>query len=317
MRINNGQFHAYTMLPCAAAGYLHIATEADVKVLIYLLSMEDGTEVEEKALAFLGISRQQMQASAQFWIDKNILPKDILGTAPRVKREAAPRDITAMPTYDLVNISIEMENNAKLKALILEGESILSRTLTTADISTIFGFYDWLKMPPEVIVLLMNFCVMQNKKSVKYMEKMAIEWDKQGIHTVEAAQAYIADVRRKGEFTYRLRGLLQLTDRELTPAEKNFARQWEDMGFSDEMLLLAYEKTVANTGKVAFPYMNKILSTWKEKGYASVEQVQGETRTAPRTAGTTGGAPGTSRFDFDEFERRSFEIIRQQNGGEG
>lgn len=313
MRINNGQFHAYTLLPCAAAGYLHIATEADVKVLIYLLSMEDGTEVEEKALAFLGISRQQLQTSTQFWIEKNILPKDILGPATRVKRETAPRDITTMPTYDLVNISIEMENNAKLKALILEGESILSRTLTTADISTIFGIYDWLKMPPEVIVLLMNFCVMQNKKSVKYMEKMAIEWDKQGIHTMEAAQAYIADVRRKGEFTYRLRGLLQLTDRELTPAEKNFARQWEDMGFSDDMLLLAYEKTVANTGKVAFPYMNKILTTWKERGYTTREQVQGEARPVPRTTGTKSGS---SRFDFDEFERRSFEIIRQQNGGE-
>lgn len=316
MRINNKQFHAYTLLPCAAAGYLHIATEADVKVLIYLLSMEDGTEVEEKALAFLGISRQQLEKSAQFWIEKNILPKDILGPAPRVKREPAPRDVTAMPTYDLVKISIEMENNEKLKALILEGESILSRTLTSADISTIFGIYDWLKMPPEVIILLMNFCMMQNKQSIKYIEKMAIEWDKQGIHTVEAAQAYIADVRRKGEFTYRLRGLLQLTDRELTPAEKNFARQWEDMGFSDDMLLLAYEKTVANTGKVAFPYMNKILNNWKEKGYTTREQVQGENRTAPRTTGQKGGGT-SSRFDFDEFERRSFEIIRQQNGGEG
>ena len=73
---------------------------------------------------------------------------------------------------------------------------------------------------------------------------------------------------------------------------------------------------VANTGKVAFPYMNKILNNWKEKGYTTREKVQGENRTAPRTTGQKGGGT-SSRFDFDEFERRSFEIIRQQNGGEG
>ena len=42
------------------------------------------------------------------------------------------------------------------------------------------------------------------------------------------------------------------------------------------MLRLAYEKTVDNTGKVSFPYIHKILSTWHEKGFQKPEEALSE-----------------------------------------
>ncbi|MGI6030417.1 MAG: DnaD domain protein [Eubacteriales bacterium] len=310
MKLNWNGLQDWALLPRSAGQYLHIATQADLRTLIFLLTAPAGAQVEEKELAHLGLTVEEFQASVDFWVQRSVLPKGVL-----TQRPAAPEeDCTAMPQYTAARISVEMENNEKLRALILEGESILARTLSPADITTLYGIYDWLGLPVEVIMLLMNFCVMQNKKSVKSIEKTAVEWARQGIRTVEAAEEYIASFRRKKEFTYRLRGLLQLTDRELTPSEKNFAKKWETMGFSDEMLLLAYEKTVANTGKVAFPYMNTILLSWADKGYTTVEQVSGERR-SPRTPRS--GAQPASRIDYQEFERRSFERIRQQKGEDG
>ena len=40
------------------------------------------------------------------------------------------------------------------------------------------------------------------------------------------------------------------------------------------MIKLAYEKAVDNTGKLSFPYINKILLSWHENSINSVEKAQ-------------------------------------------
>lgn len=311
MKLNPTVLQQWALLPRSAANYLHIATEADLKTLIYILTAQPGDGIESKDLEHLGLTQESFLRSLRFWEERKVLPKGTVQQDDRLQPEPE-KDGTAMPQYTAARISVEMESNDKLRALILEGESILARTLSPSDISTIFGIYDWLGLPAEVIMLLMNFCVMQNKKSVKYMEKTAIEWAKQGINTVEAAEQYISSYGRQREFTQHLRSLMQINGRELTPSEKNYAQKWEPMGFSDEMLLLAYEKTVENTGKVAFPYMNSILNSWVKKGYTTVAQVKGERRGSRSQS----GGKTDSRFDLDEFERRSYESIRRKNGGD-
>ena len=52
----------------------------------------------------------------------------------------------------------------------------------------------------------------------------------------------------------------------------------DKMGFSDDMIRLAYEKTVMNTGKVAFNYMNSILKDWAEKGIKTPADTEKEAK---------------------------------------
>ena len=46
----------------------------------------------------------------------------------------------------------------------------------------------------------------------------------------------------------RLQARLQLTGRRLTQAEERYLLSWLDMGFSEDAIVLAYEKTCLNTG---------------------------------------------------------------------
>ena len=39
------------------------------------------------------------------------------------------------------------------------------------------------------------------------------------------------------------------------------------------MIKAAYERTVNNTGKLSFPYMNTIIKAWFEKGIKTVSQI--------------------------------------------
>ena len=69
-----------------------------------------------------------------------------------------------------------------------------------------------------------------------------------------------------------------------------------------------------NTGKAAFPYLDKILRRWREKGVETPEQAAAEMesgrRPAPTKAGT--GLSPESSFDLTEVRR----LMEQNSGGE-
>jgi DnaD/phage-associated family protein len=87
-------------------------------------------------------------------------------------------------------------------------------------------------------------------------------------------------------------GLLQIRGRNLTPAEERYASSWLEMGFEDAVITMAYEKTCVNTGGLSWPYMNKILTSWKNAGLLTAQQVKTGDQKSP--------AAGQRQLDEDE-----------------
>ena len=58
------------------------------------------------------------------------------------------------------------------------------------------------------------------------------------------------------------------------------------MGFDEETIGLAYERSCVNTGGLAWPYINKILTSWLQQGLHTARQVQSGDRkpTVPKGA---------------------------------
>ena len=65
--------------------------------------------------------------------------------------------------------------------------------------------------------------------------------------------------------------------------EREYIAAWVEMGVSDELIRLAYERTVYQKNAMNWPYMNKILQSWHQAGYRSQAQVEAEDRPAPRS----------------------------------
>ena len=54
---------------------------------------------------------------------------------------------------------------------------------------------------------------------------------------------------------------------------------------TDELLRLAYDRTVLRCGKLEWRYMDKILESWHKQGFETVRQVEtGDKKTPPRTS---------------------------------
>ena len=60
------------------------------------------------------------------------------------------------------------------------------------------------------------------------------------------------------------------------------------MGFQEDALAMAYERTCLNTGGLSWAYMNKILLRWHENGLHTAEQVRNGDRKPAVPRGASG-----------------------------
>ena len=110
--------------------------------------------------------------------------------------------------------------------------------------------------------------------TLRQIEKEGYVWARLGLMTQESAAAYIRKDQQSRQALPRLARLLGLGDRKLSESEEKYLLKWSEMGFQDEAVALAYDKTALHCGKLEWRYMNGILRKWHEKGLHTLEQVQ-------------------------------------------
>ena len=195
------------------------------------------------------------------------------------------------PSYTEEDI-LSARQDVDFKSLCGELERILGKTLTTEELKILLGFVRYLGMPTEVIFMLVCYCRDRARQkgrlrlpSLMSIEKAAYAWAEQGIDTVEEAAAFIQKQNLRDSKMEKLKAILQIRGRSLTQAEEKYAVAWLEMGFAEDALSLAYERTCLNTGGLSWAYMNKILQRWHQAGYHTAQQVkQGDKRTPPKGA---------------------------------
>jgi len=66
--------------------------------------------------------------------------------------------------------------------------------LSSADMETLKYIHENVALPGQVLTILIRFCNRdKGKKSMKYIEKLAIDWSAKNIDTIEKAERYIAN----------------------------------------------------------------------------------------------------------------------------
>ena len=160
---------------------------------------------------------------------------------------------------------------------LIHAECIFGKTLSQSDMSTLLSFYDWLRLPLEVILMLLEHCADLSKTSMRYVEKVAISWADEGIDTIDKAKEYLVNSDKRAKINRKYKRMFSIVNRDLSDSEYAHIIQWtESMEMSQQLIKAAYEKTVLTTGGVSFPYMNGILQSWYKKGIKSVEETEAE-----------------------------------------
>ncbi len=176
--------------------------------------------------------------------------------------------------YSDKNVKQLVIDNKTLSDLCQVAQDLLGKTLSDTDIETLYWFYDELSMSPEVITMLLEYCISMDKRNMKYIEKVAIGWHENNINTVEAAVNYMNEKQEKNSFFGNMKKLLGI-DRQFSKTEETYLKTWhESYNMSEDMIALAYEYCIIQISKLSFPYINSIIERWYSKGITTVTDAE-------------------------------------------
>ena len=187
-----------------------------------------------------------------------------------------------LPEYTSEEVVRRSGEDPAFRGVLAEAERLLGHTLSGADTRTLFGIYDYLGLPVDVIMELMHHCA--DEARLKYgpgrvprmrdIEKEAYIWANREIMTFEQAEEYIRSRARLRDEMEGVKRALGISGRPLAPSERKYVESWLELGFGAEALALAYDRTVTNTGQLKWSYMNKIVLSWHDKGLHSREEIE-------------------------------------------
>ena len=211
------------------------------------------------------------------------------------RKEAPSSPAEELPQYTVNDVLRRSSEDGTFKAVLQEGERVLGRSLSSPDMKILFGIYDYLALPTEVIFVLLNYCTELYRQkygpgrlpSMRSIEKEAYSWANNEILTLEQAEEFIEESRSRRSRAEEIKAALGIRGRELTPTERKYVFSWLDMGFSVDALSIAYDRTVTNTGSLKWNYMNKIVSSWHQKGIHTVQDIEEKDRRTPTPAKNT------------------------------
>lgn len=280
-------------MPAEAADRLIASGSGDAALLyLYLLRKNGAASLEEAGNALRWDGARLTTA----W--------DVLsgkGLAPAMPQAAPTKPLQEEPPeYTAEDIARELDDqNSPFPALVGEVQRRLGKILSTVELKTLYTIYDFLALPAEVICLLVSWCVeeMERKYGPGRMPKMpqirkeAFVWHRLGVDTAEAADAYI---KRQAEMRTRegqVLSLLGITGRPAVDGERKYIAAWTDMGFGDEVIRMAYERTVLKKQTMSWPYMNSILRSWNQKGLHTPAEIETGDAAPMRPQGPVPNAP--------------------------
>ena len=166
----------------------------------------------------------------------------------------------------------ELKQNEEVSQLLYIAEQYLAKTLTPTEMQKIFFFYDELHMSADLIEYLVEYCVSRGRKSMRYIETVALAWTRDGVTTVEMARD--ASSRFSKDY-YTILKAMGISGRNPVENEISYIDTWrKTYGFDLELIQEACNRTVLSTGQPSFQYADKILSGWKKKNVHTLEDVR-------------------------------------------
>lgn len=249
-----------------------------VKVYLYAINAASkGISPEYSQIASaLDLLESDVLKAFEFFEAKGCLcisgEKIIFGTDVQALKASDSRD---NQKYTSKNVKQLITEDKTLSDLCLIAQEMLEKTLSDKDIETLYWFYDNLGFTPEVITMLLEYCVSIGKRNMKYIEKVAIGWHENNIITVEAAEKYMKEKKEKNSYFGNMKRLLGIDSRNLSKTEETYLKVWnEEYNMSEDMIALAYEYCIIQISKLSFPYMNSIIERWFKNGITTVEDAE-------------------------------------------
>jgi len=218
--------------------------------------------------------------------------------------------------YSIEDMKRELASGSVFALIVEETQRSLGKILSPDELLRLLGIYDSLSMPPEVILQLITHCIAESRMSgggrppsMRYIEKAAYTWEREGILTLDKAEEYIKILNARRSVRGEIKNVLQIKGREFSATELRYVEGWIEMGFDASTIGIAYDRTLVKTGKMVWGYMDTILKSWHTKGIHTAKDALEKDKWPPvksahnnqKSSGNKHNAP--NREDLERMQR--------------
>lgn len=300
---------------------LSTATNDELKVLIAVFSRN---EFDADSLATeIDVTAKSFNRALKMWQDAGVLTyeendEQKSAKASKSRKSDAKQDIkadadekpkkpakqkkktsvdmrTSLPHYASEELAEVMTRVKGASALIDSCQQTLGKIFNTAEASSVIALSEQLSLSNEYILLLCSYAASIEKKSVRYILKLATDFYDKDIVTYTELEEEINMIKDRTSNETFVRNLFGIGKRALIKKEKDLIHNWtEKYDFSREMIEKAYEITVARTSDPKISYTNAILDNWYAAGLKTPEDVD-------KAESERQQKPNDSSFSTDDF----------------
>lgn len=315
--LNAGEWNSVFAVPSSVVDkYIKLAGGSSLKLLLFLLRHGGEEFSEEQLSAELGFrERGELEDAALFWVQRGIIRFDngtdgglvssaegreavvTVAEAPVDKPASKAKTVVKPVSVSSGEIADRIRSDKEIETLFAEAERLYARPLRNSDNQLIISLVDHHGLTVGVALMLLNYCFKAGKTSSGYIQTVAADWAAEEINTIELANARILALERQNGIEERLREAMEMNTK-LSAKMKRFIKTWTDWGFDEQMIMLAYERTIDQIKEWKPEYANKILESWKDEGILSPAAAEQAAQAHKQTVKTS--ANGRSSFDMND-----------------
>lgn len=290
-----------------ADNFLKIATDIQLKVLLYFMrNLSEGINAQKIATT-LSLPESEVDDALLFWSQSGILNSDGVK-----EKEKKPVIVNAeLPSRaDVIKRGLEDEN---LMFLLREAQLKFGRNLKQNESQLLVSLYDDHGMSVSVILLLLGYAVHEGKCNLSFIRKTANSWLSQGIETVVDAEEIIKKTTKQNLAWKIVCNAFGLDQRKPSTKELELSDKWiNEWKISSDLLKAAYDVCVDTKSKFIMSYTATVLENWHKEGIKTPADIADKKTTV---GADTGKKPQTdyAGYDLAKYE----EMLKKKlNGGE-
>ena len=271
--------------------HLREMNEAQLKIYLYLLRNQNRECVSVSAIAdYFNYTVQDVKRSLMFLRKRGTLEIAEADDEDRKSSADEPLSTTksgrnntdqkgdnivtflAKPSYSKEELSA-FAQKPDIMQLLFVAEQYMGKALKSDDIAAILYMYDTFGFEADLIEYIIEYCISNNKRSMRSIEKLAADWAEAGVDTLDKAKERTRCVPKEVYEVFAAFGMDKT--RKPVDAEIAYVRKWtESYGFGMDIIEQACTRTILAINKPSFSYAGKILAVWYEAGVHHIDDIR-------------------------------------------
>ena len=314
--IDIAKWGRFFSVPCKAIDeHIKKASGDFFKVLLFVLSCETPEISTADIINATGVSEDTADNAILYWNHAKIVTiskqqSDNLSSASsdEINPYKGSAENSTPVKYGSKEIANIVNTNKEIKILFDQLELALGRELRFSERCGYINLYEYYGFSAQSIIILVEYCVSIGKSSIRYVETIAKSLYENGLSEYKDVEKEIKRMSKSRAYEGKIKAFLGISSN-LSSKQSQIVESWHQKNINEELIKAAYDLTLDNTGKLSFPYMNKILTNWESEGVKAPKDIE-----KSKPAKTKNKSKDKS-YNIGDFENYSINFLNDNKEG--